>query len=121
MKATPKPDMGMPNTEPSTPIPSPAPSTTALRPPASPARIASAAATPGGHGPCAGNTSEANMRYSIVASSSMAATAPISIVGTRSARPSRNGTPIGSSRLLAAPKVEAEIALWARFCTWIER
>ncbi len=27
----------------------------------------------------------------------------------------------GSSRLLAAPKVAEEIALWARFCTWIER
>jgi hypothetical protein len=36
-------------------------------------------------------------------------------------RPSRNGTPIGSSRLLAAPKVAAEIALCARFCMWIER
>ena len=31
------------------------------------------------------------------------------------------GTPIGNSRLLAAPKVAAEIALCAKFCTWIER
>ena len=37
------------------------------------------------------------------------------------ARPIRNGMPIGSSKLLPAPKVAAEIALCARFCTWIER
>jgi hypothetical protein len=41
--------------------------------------------------------------------------APASIGRMRSARPSRNGTPIGSRRLFAAPKVAAEIALCARF------
>ena len=30
-------------------------------------------------------------------------------------------TPIGNNRLLAAPKVAAEIALCAKFWTWIER
>ncbi len=43
------------------------PSTAALRPPSSPARIASPAAAPCGHAPAAGNTSESNIRYSRVA------------------------------------------------------
>ena len=97
------------------------PSTRAFRPPSSPAWIAPAAATPGGQAPSAGNTREPNIQYSSVASSSIAHAAPTNIGSTRSPRPSANGTPIGSSRLLAAPNVLAEIALCARFWTWMLR
>ena len=78
MKATPKADIGIAATavEPATPIaasgilisepmmptPKPTPISTALRPPSSPALIASAAATPGGQAAVAGKTRESNIR-----------------------------------------------------------
>ena len=40
---------------------------------------------------------------------------------TRSGRPMTKGTPIGRSSALPAPKVAAEMALCAKFCTWTER
>jgi hypothetical protein len=62
MKATPKFDMGTLNSDPTMPTKTPRPRTPSLRPPSSPALIASAAATPGGHAPSAGNTVLSNMR-----------------------------------------------------------
>jgi hypothetical protein len=83
--------------------------------------MASAAATPAGHAPAAGNTLVSNIRYSRYASSSIASAAPASIGRIRSLRPSRNGMPIGRRRALAAPYVAAEMLLCARFWTWMER
>jgi len=71
MQATPKADIGMPAgvraeavpsrlDDPSRPAAVPAPRMAARRPPRSPARIASAAAMPWGHGAGAGKTRESN-------------------------------------------------------------
>ena len=64
MNATPNADItaGAISQLPAMPTMTPTPSTAAFLPPSSPARIASAAAAPGGHAPVAGNTSESNMR-----------------------------------------------------------
>jgi len=121
MNAMPKADIGTPNQDPAVPTATPSPNTAAFRPPSSPALIASAAATPGGHAPEAGNTELSNIRYSRNPSSSIATATPANIGRIRSPRPSTNGMPIGSSKLLAAPNVAAEIALCDRFCTCTDR
>ena len=51
----------------------------------------------------------------------MARNTPANIGTTSPACPCTKGMPIGSSRVLPAPKVEAEMADCARFCMWTER
>src|SRR5439155_11735885 len=62
IKATPKADIGILSQLPAMPTRRPTTRSTARRPPASPARIASAATTPGGQVPLAGKTRVSNMR-----------------------------------------------------------
>ena len=62
IKATPKADIGILSQLPAMPTRRPIPSNAARLPPASPARIASAAATPGGQVPLAGKMRVSNMR-----------------------------------------------------------
>ena len=65
MKATPNADIGILNHEPTAPTTMPRPNSLACVPPWSPALMASAAATPGGQAPVAGNTELPNRRYSM--------------------------------------------------------
>jgi hypothetical protein len=73
-------------------------------------------ATPEGQSPVAGKMLESKTRYRIVASMTSARIAPANMGPIRSGRPMSHGTPMGSSRALALPKVAPEIVVWRRFC-----
>ncbi|MCY1341723.1 hypothetical protein D9M69_276870 [compost metagenome] len=114
--AAPNADIGTPSHAPPTPTAMPRPRNAALRPPRSPAQIASAVAMPAGQVPVAGKILLPNRKYSIAPSTNMAITAPISIGVASSGMPIAYGTPIGIISELAAPKVADEIAVCTRFC-----
>ena len=122
MKAVPKADIGSDSHAPSAPTARLRPASAPWRPPASPARIASAAASPGGHAPVGREDAAAEQA---IQQRTRRGTSPRrrrrASAARGPARPSRYGTPIGSSSELAAPKVAADIALCARFCACIER
>ena len=118
---TPRRSIGMPPILPNTPSAIPTRRRTAFLPFSITARIASAAATPGGQEPSAGNISEPKHLYMIVESITVASVTPTSIGNMRSGLPMMTGIPIGRIMQFAAENVAAEMDVCRRFCLWTLR